>query len=150
MSLLLLFQSQLSSKIYQLLICKRLTMTLWGKTKEITRNFSNRRISSNRREARVQSLCMHCDVTSVATCVNNVCAEEAAYLPLRQLKLTGSGCELVSGICPGTVSSKGYHWATGLRGLSSISSQWSLPIPIKLEPIAVQPISSLCPILNIP
>jgi len=71
----------------------------------------------------------------------------AAYLPLRQLRLTGSGWELVSGIWPGTVSNKGYHWATGLRGLSSISSQWSRPIPIKLEPIAVHPINSLWPIL---
>ncbi|KAJ8895422.1 hypothetical protein PR048_000754 [Dryococelus australis] len=46
-----------------------------------------------------------------------------AYLPLRQLRLTGSGCDGVVGIWPGTASSNGYHCATGLRGLSSISSQ---------------------------
>lgn len=52
------------------------------------------------------------------------------------------------GICPGIDSSKGYHWATGLLGLSNISNQWSFPIPIKLEPIAVQPINSFEPILK--
>ena len=70
------------------------------------------------------------------------------YLLLRQLRLMVVESLEAAGMWPGIDSKSGYHCATGLLGLSSISSQWSLPIPIKLEPIAVQPISSLEPILK--
>jgi hypothetical protein len=70
-----------------------------------------------------------------------------AHLPFKQLRLTGSGSESTAGMWPDTVSISGYHCATGFLGLSSISSQWSRPIPMKLEPIAVHPISSFDPIL---
>lgn len=70
-----------------------------------------------------------------------------SYLAFRQLKLRGRFLE-AQGLCPGTDSSRGYHWATGFLGLSNISSQWSRPIPIKLFPIPVQPRSSLAPILK--
>jgi hypothetical protein len=72
-------------------------MILWGKTKEPA-DIKIGAYETVVKQGTTLCVCMHCDVTSVATCVNNVCAEEAAYLPLRQLKLAGSGCELVSGI----------------------------------------------------
>lgn len=52
-------------------------------------------------------------------------------------------------ISPGIVSISGYHCATGLLGLSNISNQCSRPMPMKLDPIAVQPINSFEPILII-
>lgn len=70
------------------------------------------------------------------------------YLELRQLRLKGSASEVVGEMCPGIVSINVYHCATGFLGLSNISNQWSRPIPIKLEPIAVQPINSFDPILQ--
>jgi hypothetical protein len=48
----------------------------------------------------------------------------------------------------GTCSCRGYHWATGFLGLSSISNQWSLAIPMNIGPRAVHPITSLQPILK--
>lgn len=47
----------------------------------------------------------------------------------------------------GRCSCRGYHWATGLRGFSSISYQWSRPRPLYLGPRATLPISSSLPIL---
>ena len=49
----------------------------------------------------------------------------------------------------GTCSVRLYHWATGLRGFSSISYQWSLPRPENCGPIPQHPITSLLPILEL-
>jgi hypothetical protein len=71
-----------------------------------------------------------------------------AHLLFKQLRLMVVESLAAPGMCPGMDSSSGYHCATGLLGLSSISSQWSRPIPMKLDPIAVHPISSFDPILH--
>jgi len=47
-----------------------------------------------------------------------------------------------------TASCSGYHWATGRRGLSSISNQWSLPVPVHPAPAKTQPNSSFGPTLK--
>lgn len=58
------------------------------------------------------------------------------------------GDDFVSTAMPARDSCSVYHWATGLRGLSSISIQWSLPRPMQLLPIAQHPITSFAPTLK--
>lgn len=58
------------------------------------------------------------------------------------------GEDFVSTAKPDNDSCSVYHWATGFRGLSSISIQWSRPSPIQLLPMAQQPITSLAPTLT--
>lgn len=67
---------------------------------------------------------------------------------VRQLSEVGGGSSCTAPGTAGADSIRVYHCATGLRGLSSISCQWSRPAPMKHGPMPQQPISSLCPILR--
>lgn len=67
------------------------------------------------------------------------------HVELKQLSGVGSVRVGETTRLSGTLSIRGYHWATGRRGHSNISSQWSRPGPITWEPITATPSSSLAP-----
>ena len=55
---------------------------------------------------------------------------------------------VASGRRLGSTSWRLYHWATGLRGFSSISNQWSRAVPTYPGPTTKHPINSLLPTLQ--